>query len=169
MVDRNCKCMSSHLKSIRRMGQRDPSTFSIYVYASTSWAHLKINELIFLIYMGYIVKKCIMDHLSLSYPLTNINIHVQYESNLIMSYNVWLFFLKESWWTCCIQGYQRISEDLGTGDTCTIKDQFVQCEKGTFFDGGGGGGFYDQNGPILLSGCILRPHRRTDICETRDK
>ena len=52
----NCKCMSSHLKSIRRMGQRDPSTFSIYVYASTSWAHLKINELIFLIYTGYIVK-----------------------------------------------------------------------------------------------------------------
>ena len=51
-----------------------------------------------------------------------------------------------------------------------IKDQFVQCEKGTFFDGGGGGGgFYDQNGPILLSGCILRPHRRTDICVTREK
>ena len=103
--------------------------------------------------------------------LTNINIHVQYGSNLIMSYNVWLFFLNESLWTlCCIQGYQSISEDLGTGDTCTIKDQFVQCEKGTFFDGGrGGGGFYDQNGPNLLSVCILRPHRRTDICVTREK
>ena len=35
--------------------------------------------------------------------------------------------------------------------------------------GGGGGGFYDQNGLILLSGCILRPHRRTDIFVTREK
>ena len=78
-----------------------------------------------------------MDPLALSYRLTNINIDVQYGSNLIMSYNVWLFFLEESWWTfCCIQGYQSISEDLGT---CTIKDQFFQCEKGTFFDGGGKG------------------------------
>ena len=61
-------------------------------------------------------------------------------------YNVWLFFLKESWWTlCCIQGYQSISEDLGTGDTCTIKDQFVQCEKGTFFDGGGGASMFSHS------------------------
>ena len=60
-----------------------------------------------------------------------------------LKYNVWLFFLEESWWTfCCIQGYQRISEDLGTGDTCTrktIKDRFFQCENGIFFDIGGGG------------------------------
>ena len=60
--------------------------------------------------------------------------------------------------------------DGRTGGVAIIKDQFFQCEKGTFFDGGGGGGgFYDQNGPILLSGCILRPHHRTDICVTREK
>ena len=118
---------------------KSSSTFSIYVYASTSWAHLKIKTYFSYIY-GLHCEKCIMDPLALSYPLTNINIHVQYGSNLIMSYNVWLFFLKESWWSlCCIQGCQSINEDLGTGDTCTIKDQFVQCEKGTFFDGGGGG------------------------------
>ena len=55
---------------------------------STSWAHLKINEqLIFHIY-GLHREKCIMDPLALSYPLTNINIHVQYGSNLIMSFRV---------------------------------------------------------------------------------
>ena len=37
-------------------GSIDGYVFTTYVYASTSWAHLKINELNFLIYTGYIVK-----------------------------------------------------------------------------------------------------------------
>ena len=82
--------MPSHLKSIWRRGQRDPSTFSIHVglYASTVWAHLKINEQLIFHIHGLHREKCIMDPLALSYPLTNINIHIQYGSNLIMSFRV---------------------------------------------------------------------------------
>ena len=30
--------------TLNQWGQSEPSTFSIHVYASTSWAHFKINE-----------------------------------------------------------------------------------------------------------------------------
>ena len=103
----------------------DPSTFSIH-YASTSWTHFKINEqLIFHIY-GLHCEKCIMDPLDLSYPLTNINIHVQYGSNLIMSFRVKIQRMIIPFGGILVNlllywGYQSISEDLGTGDTCTRK------------------------------------------------
>ena len=50
-------------------------------------------NLFFLYIYGLLCEKCIMDPLALSYPLTNINIHVQYWSNLIMcttyDYSLW--------------------------------------------------------------------------------
>ena len=81
-------------------------------------------------YFSYIYglhrEKCIMDPLALSYPLTNINIHVQYGSNLIMSFRVKIprmiilfgVILVNLFLYSGVPKYQRY---LSIGDTCTRK------------------------------------------------
>ena len=89
--------MPSYPKPMRR-GQRDPSTFSIY--ASTSWAYLKINDPLIVHIYGPHCEKCIIFYwgggfnkhngsilLSISLSPT-INLYVRYGSNLIMSFRV---------------------------------------------------------------------------------
>ena len=170
--------MPSHLKSIWRRGQRDPSTFSIHVYASTVWAHLKINEQLIFHIHGLHREKFIMDPLALSYPLTNINIHihVQYGSNLIMSFRVkiprmiFLFggILVNLFLYSGVPKYQRRPRhNYGIHvhvQGKQLRISFPQCEKGTFLDIGGGGASMIRMGQSFFRLCFKTSSQNRHMC-----
>ena len=138
---------------------------------------------LFVIYTGYkYCEKCIMDPLALSYPLTNINIHVQYGSNIIMSlkysynelkYNVWLLFLEESFWTFyCIQGI-KVSAKTSAQETHVqgkqLRTSFPTVWKGNFlrYWRGGGGLLWSEWANLAFKLYFKTSSQNRNMCNKR--